>query len=52
MITKTTGIPPRIAGIYGTTGISWSKKESYVIFYTPPAVIWAKQFKSLGKMYL
>ena len=52
IIIKTTGIPLRIAGIYEITWISWSEKESYVTFYTPPVVISAKQFKSLGKMYL
>ena len=36
------GIPLRIAGIYGITWISWSEKESYVTFYTPQAVIWAR----------
>ena len=37
--TETTDIPPRTAGIYGTTWISWSEKENCGTSYTLLTVI-------------
>ena len=50
--TKTTDIPPKTAGTYGTTWISWFEKENYGTFYILPVVIWVRQIKNLGETHL
>ena len=50
--TKTTDIPLKTAGTYGTTWISWSEKENRGTFYILPVVIWVRRTKNPGETYL